>query len=218
MEVYFIEKVEYIDVKKLIGNLQSIKCRLDIDFRNEKIDWTEFSKIRDFTIIMLGINCGLKSNEILNLKISDLIIDSNAILIKCNNEKKRTVFFGNNFKKTLIYYLEARKQFNNRSYWSNKSNYLFFSRTSPSLSKNALFNLVAKYTGTGPTALRDTFAVNFYNQTHDLKLLQKVLGHKKIENVEKYILNLPTVTDEKKGANLMDSFYNLSGIPKIEDE
>ncbi len=43
-------------------------------------------------------------------------------------------------------------------------------------------------------------------------------GHKKIENVEKYILNLPTVTDEKKGANLMDSFYNLSGIPKIEDE
>ena len=154
------------------------------------VDWAfEYRKktaIRDKLIIELLFKCGLRSNELINIRIED-IRSNNSIDIekpKGGDKKKRIVLIDDDLKSWLMTYIrkEGRKK------W-----YLFRSNLKKQISKRSIRDIIK---GIGkssldmdvhPHTLRHSFAVHFLNRTNNLAKLKQLLGHSTIKSTEHYL-------------------------------
>ena len=145
------------------------------------------NEIRDYTILMLFLNCGIRRSELVNLNISDVYEDRIRVVGKGN--KERFVYFGSACRKAIDAYMVER---NKKVLTDNRA--LFGSRDNNRISVTAVHRLVKKallQAGLDSTQfsahkLRHTAATMMLSGGVDVKTVQEVLGHENLNTTQIY--------------------------------
>lgn len=142
---------------------------------------------RDYAILMLFLNCGIRRSELVGLNISDVFEDRIRVVGKGN--KERFVYFGTPCRKAIDAYMVERNELvltDNRA--------LFGSRNGNRISVSAVHRLVDKallQAGLDTTQfsahkLRHTAATMMLSGGVDVKTVQEVLGHENLNTTQIY--------------------------------
>ena len=142
---------------------------------------------RDYAILMLFLNCGIRRSELVGLNLTDVYEDRIRVVGKGN--KERIVYFGTACRKAIDAYLEERNQ---KVLTDNRA--LFGSRDSNRISVSAVHRLVKKallQAGLDSTQfsahkLRHTAATMMLSGGVDVKTVQEVLGHENLNTTQIY--------------------------------
>ena len=142
---------------------------------------------RDYAILMLFLNCGIRRSELVSLNLTDVYEDRIRVVGKGN--KERMVYFGSACRKALDIYLIER---NKKVLSDNKA--LFGSRDGNRISVTAVHRLVKKHllaagldaTQFSAHKLRHTAATMMLSGGVDVKTVQEVLGHENLNTTQIY--------------------------------
>ena len=142
---------------------------------------------RDYAILMLFLNCGIRRSELVGLNLSDVYEDRIRVVGKGN--KERIVYFGTPCRKAIDAYLVER---NKKILSDNRA--LFGSRNGNRISVEAVHRLVKKAllkagldsTQFSAHKLRHTAATMMLSGGVDVKTVQEVLGHENLNTTQIY--------------------------------
>ncbi len=145
--------------------------------------------IRDWMIIDLVLNTGLRVSEIADLRIEDLHIEyaQSALTVQSGKgNKKRAVRFGLKLKKHIKQYLQQRHH--------KKCEYLFTSILGDRISASGIQKVFKKCAAEAglPSrysihSCRHTYATRLYKSSNNnLRMCQKQLGHSSIKVTQVY--------------------------------
>ncbi|MDR1117464.1 MAG: tyrosine recombinase XerC [Oscillospiraceae bacterium] len=145
---------------------------------------------RDYCILTLFLNCGLRISELCGVNISDIVSDSIRILGKGN--KERTVFLNDSCMAALDDYLTVRRSLPAVEHSSR--NALFISRENRRISPSTVHVLVKKYFAAAGIdqkqysahKLRHTAATLMHQNGVDVRTLQEILGHENLNTTQIY--------------------------------
>lgn len=165
---------KYLELEESISLLEVI----DGDFKE-----------RDFCIITLFLNCGMRLSELVGINISDIREDSLTVLGK--GSKERTIYLNQACLNALEAYLKVRPNYEE----PNGIKPLFLSKRKKRISPKTVQYTVKKYIKSAdldPTKysthkLRHTAATLMYNVGDvDIRSLQEILGHESVATTEIY--------------------------------
>ena len=142
---------------------------------------------RDYAILMLFLNCGIRRSELVGLNVADVYEDRIRVIGKGN--KERFVYFGSACRKAIDAYMVER---NKLVLTDNRA--LFGSRNGDRISVSAVHRLVDKallQAGLDTTQysahkLRHTAATMMLSGGVDVKTVQEVLGHENLNTTQIY--------------------------------
>ncbi|MBR3978877.1 MAG: tyrosine recombinase XerC [Oscillospiraceae bacterium] len=145
------------------------------------------NQARDYAILMLFLNCGIRRSELVGLNMTDVYEDRIRVVGKGN--KERIVYFGASCRKAIDAYLAER---NKLVLTDNRA--LFGSRNGNRISVDAVHALVKKaFLKAGLDAtqfsahkLRHTAATMMLSGGVDVKTVQEVLGHENLNTTQIY--------------------------------
>lgn len=145
------------------------------------------NQVRDYAILMIFLNCGIRRSELVGLNISDVYEDRLRVVGKGN--KERFVYFGTPCRKAIDTYMVER---NKKVLTDNRA--LFGSRNGNRISVTAVHRLVEKalkQAGLDATQfsahkLRHTAATMMLSGGVDVKTVQEVLGHENLNTTQIY--------------------------------
>lgn len=146
-------------------------------------------KERDYCILMLFLNCGLRVSELCGLNVSD--ITENQIRVLGKGNKERMLYLNEACIDAINAYLPHRIQPNKTG---DAAGALFVSRQKNRIRKTTVEALVKKYIAqAGLDAskfsahkLRHTAATMMYKNGVDIRTLQDVLGHENVNTTMIY--------------------------------
>ncbi len=177
-----VADLEYPKIRKSLPKYltleQSAALLQAVSGQNEK---------RDYAILMLFLNCGIRRSELVGLNLTDVYEDRIRVVGKGN--KERFVYFGEACRKAIDAYLSERKK---QVLSDNRA--LFGSRDSNRISVSAVHRLVKKallQAGLDSTQfsahkLRHTAATMMLSGGVDVKTVQEVLGHENLNTTQIY--------------------------------
>ena len=159
----------------------------------------EFNIIRNIAIVQLIKGSGIRSEELINMDISDLHLYEEKrpymmILGKGNIQEYDKVYMSEQARMNIEEYLKIRTFFVTER--KIKDNALFLSNENNRLSKGAItgfFNLYSEgeiY----PHMLRHWVGSKLYEETKDIVLVQRQLRHKNLETAARYYVHMDEST------------------------
>jgi len=145
------------------------------------------NQARDYAILMIFLNCGIRRSELVGLNLTDVYEDRIRVVGKGN--KERFVYFGSACRKAIDKYLPIRQK---QILTDNRA--LFGSRNGNRISVDAVHALVKKaFMKAGLDAtqfsahkLRHTAATMMLSGGVDVKTVQEVLGHENLNTTQIY--------------------------------
>jgi len=163
---------------------QEINSLLDSDsFKND------FRGVLQKTIITFFYFTGVRRIELINIKESDINMDSSTIRIMGKRSKERIIPMLPKLKKSIVDYLYLRSQEFNKE----TLEYLFVSRSGSQLSEkyvyrtvNEYFKLVSPKVKKAPHVLRHSFATHLINEGADINSVKELLGHSSLSATQVY--------------------------------
>lgn len=199
----FLKEQGYIKVN-VAENIKQIKTTRkpkefisDDDFLRlmNCLDVSKFAEYRDYTIIQLIFDTGMRLGECLMIRFEDLDLNKSAILLRAENTKSkrdRYVYFSQHMQRELRRWIQYKDRYKD-------SDYLFCTVKSSELTVSVFEKNFKKYTkrigldNAHPHQLRNNFAKRFLMSGGDIFTLSKILGHSSVTITEKAYLDL---TDE----------------------
>ena len=155
---------------------------------NENLD--DQAKKRDQAIIMLFFSSGIRLNELISIKLSDIDFSDNKIKVFGKGKKQRIVNFDSYTKDLMIQYLKMIekyplvKEIYNNNLFVDKKNKALKERKVQTIVMNNLKQLsLASY---GPHTLRHSFATHLLNSGVSIKSIQSLLGHESLSSTQIY--------------------------------
>jgi site-specific recombinase XerD len=152
------------------------------------IDRSTVKGKRDFAIIQLFVQCGLRLGEVASIKIGDFNLSERkgVLRVQCGKGGRfREVPLNKTARFALAEYLHVKPNLPG-------VDHLFVSQKGTPLSKRTIFDIVKKYLrmiGSGDNtvhSLRHLFATSLYNKHKDIVLVKEALGHKSIQTTLRY--------------------------------
>ena len=142
---------------------------------------------RDYCILTLFLNCGLRISELIGLNLNDIQDDALRVLGKGN--KVRIVYLNDACKDALEQYLAVRRPIGGKD-----QNALFLSARDQRISRSNVHALVKKRLSQAGLdsaqysshKLRHTAATLMLQNGVDVKAVQEVLGHEHLNTTEIY--------------------------------
>ncbi len=147
----------------------------------------EYYRKRDYAILTLFLNCGLRLSELVSINIDKIKGDTLAVIGKGN--KERTIYLNEACILAIDDYLSVRPE------ESNDKKALFLSKRKNRMSNRAVQHVVDKYlkiagldTSIYSThTLRHTAATLMYQYGDvDIRALQEILGHENVSTTQIY--------------------------------
>lgn len=150
---------------------------------------------RDYAIITLFLNCGMRLSELVGINISDIDFSENRMTVIGKGNKERTIYLNHACVKAISDYLAVRPKNGIKSDKLNSPKALFLSERKTRIGKRTVQHIV--YTklmaaGLDPSKysthkLRHTAATLMYQYGQvDIRALQELLGHESISTTEIY--------------------------------
>ncbi|HHV94952.1 MAG TPA: tyrosine recombinase XerC [Clostridiaceae bacterium] len=169
---------------------------------------------RDYAILTLFLNCGLRLSELVNININN--IKNNTLTVIGKGNKERTIYLNNACIKAIERYLQVRPKDGVKD-----KNALFLSERKQRISNKTVQHIVKKYiteAGLDPERysthkLRHTAATLMYKYGKvDIRALQQILGHESVATTEIY-----THVDNEQLKNAVEK-NPLANISMDEDK
>ena len=177
-----VADLEYPKLRKSLPKYltmeQSAALLKSVSGQNEK---------RDYAILMLFLNCGIRRSELVNLNLSDVYEDRIRVIGKGN--KERFVYFGSACRKAIDAYLPERNQkvlTDNRALFGSRDNNRISVTAVHRLVKKALLQAGLDSTQYSAHKLRHTAATMMLSGGVDVKTVQEVLGHDNLNTTQIY--------------------------------
>lgn len=147
-------------------------------------------KERDFCIITIFLNCGLRISELCGINIADIRDDILTVIGKGN--KQRSVYLNKACLRAINDYLVVRSKVSDKIIDKEA---LFISSKNTRITKRAVEMMLKKHLSTAgldtqkytPHKLRHTAATLMYKHANvDIRSLQQILGHENISTTQIY--------------------------------
>ena len=158
----------------------SVALLSEVDGRNAE---------RDYCILTLFLNCGMRLAELVGINVTDIQGDKLTVIGK--GGKERTIYLNEACIDALSDYMILRKEMKPTA---KDRNALFLSERETRISRRTVQYIVEKYVkkiGLDPHKytthkLRHTAATLMHESGVDIRVLQEILGHKQLSTTEIY--------------------------------
>ena len=148
-------------------------------------DFTE----RDYCMIVLFLNCGLRRAELVGINLDDISMSDNTLRVRGKGNKERMLYLNTACQQAIQQYLKVRPVDGVKD-----KKALFLSHLKSRISLQGVHYVIKNYLqhvdGAGEMTvhkLRHTAATLMYQQGHvDLRVLQNILGHENLGTTEIY--------------------------------
>jgi site-specific recombinase XerD len=156
----------------------------------EQPDLKSYVGYRDYCLILLTLDCGIRPNEALTLLVKDVNLRGREIHIRAENAKTRvarTLPISEHTAKALHKLIESRP-----NDWDNTTGPVFCSWSGSGL-RGCSWRMRMRYYGENlkhkisPYDLRHSFALNFLRNGGNVFALQRIMGHSDLSMTRRYI-------------------------------
>lgn len=167
---------------KYLSLEDSLELLNSVDGENER---------RDYCILTIFLNCGLRLSELCRLNLSDISSDG-TMTVTGKGNKERMVYLNDSCKTAIKRYLEVRPH---EGLTAESKNALFISRNRKRISPRTVEHIVTSYIkkagldgkGLSTHKLRHTAATLMYQHGHvDIRVLKDILGHANLGTTQIY--------------------------------
>lgn len=162
----------------------------EIDSILQVIDLSVALGQRNRAMIEMLYSCGLRVSELVNLRISDLYLESEYISVIGKGDKQRLVPISQRAIHEIDNWMIER---NTISVQRGEEDILFLNRRGARLTRYMVFRLVKYYAALAgvkksisPHTFRHSFATHLLEGGANLRAIQEMLGHKSILTTEIY--------------------------------
>ena len=146
-----------------------------------------FIGLRDFTIMALLLETGVRVRELCDIKVDDVRSQDRQILIAGKNGEDRLVPIQTQTLRALNRYIKARG--------ASPVDWLFITHDDEQMNRDSVRRRIAKYgrmanienVRCSPHTFRHTFAKMSVQNGADIFSLQRILGHKSMDMVRRYV-------------------------------
>lgn len=172
---------KYLTVEEAVHLLDTIKE-----------DKESKTRIRDYAIVVLFLNTGMRLSELVGLNLESCDRELSMVKVLGKGSKERVVYLNNAARKALIDYLRIRLD---PKYIRTSSNALFLSGREQRISNKTVQWMVQKYLrlaglgtkGLSVHKLRHTAATLMYQSGKvDIRVLKDILGHEQLNTTQIY--------------------------------
>lgn len=155
-------------------------------------DMDDRNKERDYAIITLFLNCGMRLSELVNINISNIDFSESKMTVIGKGNKERTIFLNKACMKVITDYLSIRPHDRVKN---DSRDALFLSERKERISNRSVQDIVKKELQKAGLdtnkysvhKLRHTAATLMYQYGNvDIRALQELLGHESISTTEIY--------------------------------
>lgn len=191
-------KIEHNPMQKVIApktgkRLPVVIKEKEVDFLLERLTYgSDFSGVRDKTIIELLYHTGMRRSELIRLSVSDIDFAAAQLKVLGKGNKERLIPFSPQLAGALRHYLEMR----GRAFEEISSDRVFLTDRGQALYPKWVYNLARKYLSQvstaeqrGPHVLRHSFATHLSNNGADLNAIKELLGHASLSATQVYTHN-----------------------------
>ena len=170
-------------------------------------------KERDYCILTLFLNCGMRLSELVSINMSDVIHNNSTLRIDGKGSKERIVYLNDACLASIDAYVRVRPKDDVKD-----KNALFISNRGTRISPKTVQAMVNKYltkiglggAGYSVHKLRHTAATLMYQYGNvDIRVLQDILGHENLGTTEIY-----THTSSKQ----MEEAVNANPLSKMREK
>jgi len=180
-----------LDAPKLGRKLPDTLDLIDIERLIAAIDLSTAEGERNRAMIEVLYSCGLRVSELVNLKISDLHLNTGFLKVVGKGNKERIVPTGSVVKKRLEDYISSIRV--HIPVKTGEGDIVFLNRRGSRLTRVMVFlvikGLAAKIglkKKISPHTFRHSFATSLVEGGADLRAVQEMLGHESITTTEIY--------------------------------
>ncbi|WP_347454237.1 tyrosine-type recombinase/integrase [Clostridium sp. IBUN125C] len=185
----------------------------DVDFNKliKSLDLTSFAEYRDYVILQLLMDTGMRIGETLNLKMDDVLIDKKAIFIPAEiakGRKNRYVFFSTIMQGILRKWIDYKERYFD-------TEYVFISTRGSNFNVMNFEKNLKKYCIRARIAesitchqIRNNFARRFLLSGGEIFILSKILGHSSVIVTEQAYLDV-TSEDIRKSYQRFSPLENM---------
>jgi site-specific recombinase XerD len=147
-------------------------------------------RLRNFSIMMLFLDTGIRLSELTGLKFSRIDFPVGEMTVFGKGSKERKVPVGLQAKKALLQYLSQERPDPGNP---QDDDFVFLSTDGYPITKDAVEKVFQRVKGKAgvnklhPHICRHTFAVRYLTNGGDAFSLQKILGHTSLDMTRKYV-------------------------------
>ena len=149
---------------------------------------------RDKLIIEIFYSTGIRREELINIKIDNILFSEKMIKIHGKRNKERMIPMLPKLSSNLLNYIKNNKP----------KTYLFESKKSTKLSTSTIYRIINKYfrlisskVKVSPHVLRHTFATHMLNNGADINTIKEILGHSSLSSTQIYTkIKLPKIVSD----------------------
>jgi site-specific recombinase XerD len=154
---------------------------------------TAFYKMRDYAIITLFLNTGIRLSELFGIRIGDMDFSAQQIRIRRKGNKEAYIYLDENVISIIKRWLKDRRRYKN----NDKTDFLFLSKWGRRISGATVIEMVKKYAVCAglikdgghqitPHKLRHSFGSRLLSRGENLRTIQELLGHSSITSTQIY--------------------------------
>ncbi len=209
----FLNKNNFIEVSLIGLHLPKGEKHLPVVLSYEEVegllgslDLTKPTEIRDKAMLETMYASGLRVSELLNLEMGNVNPEEGYLKVRGKGNKERIIPIGEFALEYLIKYVKEVRGKN----VGFRSKYLFLNQRGGVISRQYFWKNMKKYAkragievSISPHTLRHSFATHLLENGANLKQVQEMLGHAKIETTQIY-----THVSTKRILSVYDKFMN----------
>jgi len=171
-------------------SLEDSKKLLDITYNEDNRNMQ-----RDFAIITLFLNCGMRLSELVGINLTDIDFEECKLNVIGKGNKERTIYLNRACLKALNDYINIRPKIGAKKDSKNSDKALFLSERLERISNRTVQHIVERELSKAGFdtrkfsvhKLRHTAATLMYQYGNvDIRALQELLGHESISTTEIY--------------------------------
>lgn len=180
-----------LKMPKLGKHFPDILTVEEIDAMEAAIDVSTYEGCRNRAIVEVMYSCGLRVSEVVSLRISNLFLQEEYIMVEGKGSKQRLVPISETAITLIRNYLAVRVDVNVKS---DAEDILFLNRRGSGMSRVMIFYIVKDlceqcgiHKNISPHSLRHSFATHMLEGGANIRAIQQLLGHESISTTEIYV-------------------------------
>lgn len=182
---------ELLDLPSRPKHLPDVLTDEEITKVQSTIDLSLPEGMRNYVIIEVLYDCGLRVSELVNLRMSNIYADEEYLQIIGKGDKERWVPIGRRALELLTTYIETVRC--HLTPKPGEERYVFLNRRGHHLSRQMVFIFLQNAVrdagikkSVSPHSLRHSFATELVENGADLRAVQEMLGHASVSTTEIY--------------------------------
>lgn len=187
-----VSPTQLLEAPKIGRKLPDTLSITEINSIIEAIDLSTNEGERNKAMLETLYSCGLRVSELVNLKLSKLMLDEGFIIVTGKGDKERIVPIGSVAQKHIQIYITSIRN-HMLTIKKESEDVLFLNRRGAKLSRVMVFTIIKQlvqkagiHKNVSPHTFRHSFATHLVEGGADLRAIQEMLGHESITTTEIY--------------------------------